>query len=104
MFRRWEDRLDFSGPPLSRRALHTEHPALLQTASVDSSLKNASLTILKCATSPLCPVSNRKRAERLRSNEDDEELLIHVPFDGSVKLQAICLIGASRCSVRFCML
>ena len=32
----------------------------------------------------------------LRSNEDDEELLIHVPFDGSVKLKAICLIGDGR--------
>ena len=32
----------------------------------------------------------------LRSNEDDEELLIHVPFDGSVKLKAICLIGAAQ--------
>jgi len=32
----------------------------------------------------------------LRSNEDDEELLIHVPFDGSVKLKAICLIGAAE--------
>ena len=32
----------------------------------------------------------------LASNEDDEELLIHVPFNGSVKIKAICIIGA-RC-------
>lgn len=29
----------------------------------------------------------------LASNEDDEELLIHVPFNGSVKIKAICIIG-----------
>ncbi|KAG1670383.1 hypothetical protein FOA52_000143 [Chlamydomonas sp. UWO 241] len=29
----------------------------------------------------------------LRSNEDDPELLIHVPFDGAVKLKAICVVG-----------
>lgn len=27
------------------------------------------------------------------SNQDDPELLIHVPFDGTVKLKAICVIG-----------
>ena len=30
----------------------------------------------------------------LRSNEDDPELLIHVPFDGAVKLKAITIIGS----------
>mmetsp|Transcript_14786 Transcript_14786/g.36902 ORF Transcript_14786/g.36902 Transcript_14786/m.36902 type:complete len:210 (-) Transcript_14786:424-1053(-) len=29
----------------------------------------------------------------LASNEDDPELLLHVPFDGAVKLKAICLVG-----------
>ena len=29
----------------------------------------------------------------LRSNEDEPELLIHVPFDGAVKLKAISVIG-----------
>lgn len=29
----------------------------------------------------------------LKSNDDDPELLIHVPFNGSVKLKAICIIG-----------
>lgn len=29
----------------------------------------------------------------LRSDEDDPELLIHVPFTGAVKLQAITVIG-----------
>ena len=31
----------------------------------------------------------------LSSNDDDAELLIHVPFDGQVVLKAICIIGAS---------
>ena len=29
----------------------------------------------------------------LRSEDDDPELLLHVPFNGSVKLQAICIVG-----------
>eukprot|EP01026_Neomeris_dumetosa_P041413 TRINITY_DN3431_c0_g1_i6.p2 TRINITY_DN3431_c0_g1~~TRINITY_DN3431_c0_g1_i6.p2 ORF type:complete len:118 (-),score=7.06 TRINITY_DN3431_c0_g1_i6:52-405(-) len=29
----------------------------------------------------------------LQSNEDDPELIVHVPFDGSVKLKAICIVG-----------
>ena len=33
-------------------------------------------------------------APALISNDDDPELLIHVPFTGSVKLRAICIIGA----------
>lgn len=32
-------------------------------------------------------------AEPLESNEDDPELLLHIPFDGAVKLKAICIIG-----------
>eukprot|EP00884_Botryococcus_braunii_P008180 jgi/Botrbrau1/17363/Bobra.0015s0104.1 len=31
----------------------------------------------------------------LESNDDDPELLIHVPFDGHVKIKAICVIGGS---------
>lgn len=31
----------------------------------------------------------------LESNEDDPELLIHVPFDGQVVLKAICVIGGT---------
>ena len=34
-------------------------------------------------------------APTLDSNEDDPELLIHVPFNGAVKLMAICLIGGT---------
>lgn len=30
----------------------------------------------------------------LSSNDDDPELLIHIPFDGQVVLKAICIIGA----------
>ena len=30
----------------------------------------------------------------LRCHEDDGELLLHIPFDGNVKLKAICVIGA----------
>ena len=33
----------------------------------------------------------------LRSNEDDPELLITIPFNGTVKVKAICLIGACHC-------
>lgn len=32
----------------------------------------------------------------LSSNDDDTELLLHVPFDGAVKLKAISIIGGSR--------
>lgn len=32
----------------------------------------------------------------LTSDDDDPELLIHVPFDGSVKLKAICIVGAAE--------
>ncbi|KAK9837603.1 hypothetical protein WJX74_001224 [Apatococcus lobatus] len=32
----------------------------------------------------------------LRSNEDDAELLIHVPFNGSIKVRAISIIGGSN--------
>lgn len=32
-------------------------------------------------------------APALLSNDDDPELLIHIPFNGTVKLRAICLIG-----------
>lgn len=32
-------------------------------------------------------------APAVQSNADDPEILIHVPFDGSVKLKAICVIG-----------
>ena len=32
-------------------------------------------------------------APALLSNDDDPELLIHIPFDGTVKLRAICLMG-----------
>ncbi len=32
----------------------------------------------------------------LRSDEDDPEILIHVPFDGAVKLKAICIIGGGE--------
>ncbi|WIA37737.1 hypothetical protein OEZ86_014615 [Tetradesmus obliquus] len=31
----------------------------------------------------------------LRSDPDDAELLLHIPFDGAVKLKAICVIGGS---------
>ena len=30
------------------------------------------------------------------SNREDPELLVHVPFDGTVKLKAICVIGTSH--------
>ncbi len=33
--------------------------------------------------------------QALESNEDDPELLLHIPFDGAVKLKAICIIGES---------
>ena len=37
----------------------------------------------------------------LQSNEDDPELLITIPFNGTVKIKAICLIGQpSQCSLR----
>lgn len=29
----------------------------------------------------------------LLSDEDDAELLLHIPFDGAVKLKAVCVIG-----------
>ncbi|MEW5307164.1 MAG: hypothetical protein WDW38_002231 [Sanguina aurantia] len=32
-------------------------------------------------------------AEPLRSNEGDSDLLLHIPFDGAVKLKGICIIG-----------
>lgn len=32
-------------------------------------------------------------APALTSNDDDPELLIHVPFTGSIKLRAICVVG-----------
>lgn len=32
-------------------------------------------------------------APAVQSNPDDPEILIHIPFDGSVKLKAICVIG-----------
>ncbi len=36
----------------------------------------------------------------LQSNEDDPELLITIPFNGTVKIKAICLIGRpSQCSL-----
>ncbi len=35
--------------------------------------------------------------ESLESNQDDPELLLHIPFDGAVKLKAICIIGTGRC-------
>ena len=36
----------------------------------------------------------------LQSNEDDPELLITIPFNGTVKIKAICLIGQpSPCSL-----
>ncbi|KAK9815492.1 hypothetical protein WJX72_004575 [[Myrmecia] bisecta] len=31
----------------------------------------------------------------LVSNEDDGELLIHIPFDGSIRVKAICIIGGT---------
>lgn len=34
-------------------------------------------------------------APPLVSNDEDPELLIHVPFDGLVKLKAICIIGGT---------
>lgn len=36
------------------------------------------------------------QAEPLRSNDDDPELLLVVPFDGSVKLKAIQIIGGAN--------
>lgn len=47
-------------------------------------------------------------ATPLVSNEDDPELLIHVPFTGSVKLRAICIIGVpilfeSQVLIHFCL-
>ena len=35
--------------------------------------------------------------ESLESNQDDPELLLHIPFDGAVKLKAICIIGTGWC-------
>lgn len=35
-------------------------------------------------------------SEPLQSNDDDPELLLHVPFDGAVKLKAICIIGGQN--------
>ena len=32
----------------------------------------------------------------LTSDDGDPELLLHVPFDGAVKLKAICIIGAGE--------
>jgi hypothetical protein len=29
----------------------------------------------------------------LRSNEDDPELLIHIPLDGAMRLKAVCIVG-----------
>lgn len=34
----------------------------------------------------------------LRSDPDDPELLIHVPFDGAVKLRAIVVVGGAEAS------
>ena len=34
----------------------------------------------------------------LESNEDDPELLLHIPFEGAAKVKALCIIGARlRC-------
>ena len=30
----------------------------------------------------------------LRCNEDDDELLLHIPFEGNARIKAICVIGA----------
>ncbi|KIZ03840.1 hypothetical protein MNEG_4118 [Monoraphidium neglectum] len=35
-------------------------------------------------------------AQPLRSDPDDEELLLTVPFDGAVKLKAVCVIGGGE--------
>ena len=32
-------------------------------------------------------------ARVLRSNDGDPELLLHIPFDGAVKLKALCVVG-----------
>lgn len=32
----------------------------------------------------------------LESNDDDPELLLHVPFDGAAKVKALCIIGATQ--------
>jgi hypothetical protein len=54
---------------------------------LDGSCKN----VFRPWSERLSPVSTP-----LRSNEDDTELLIHVSFDGTVKLKAISVIGGTN--------
>jgi hypothetical protein len=70
-----------TGPPTSPRAQVTclnEH--------VDGSCRN----VFKPWAQRTSPT-----AAPLRSNEDDPELLIHIPLDGAMRLKAICIVGGS---------
>ncbi|KAL6753494.1 DUF1000-domain-containing protein [Haematococcus lacustris] len=65
--------------------------------------KHIDLSHVRCLNEELagsCQAVFRPWAQRLqpavpplRSNAGDPELLLHVPFDGAVKLRAICVIG-----------
>lgn len=54
---------------------------------------------MRTRNGPLCPPGFQRtewvEGEILESHDDDPELLLHIPFDGAVKLKAVCVVGGT---------
>ncbi|KAK9845719.1 hypothetical protein WJX81_000448 [Elliptochloris bilobata] len=70
-------------------SLH-KHVHLSHVSALNEAVQGSAVSVLRPWHQRLePPVPN------LDSNDDDPELLIHIPFDGTVKLKAVCIIGGS---------
>lgn len=68
-------------------SLHT-HINLQTVRCLNEAVENSAREIFRPWAKRLDPSEHC-----LQSNDDDPELLLHIPFDGAVKLRAICIIG-----------
>mmetsp|Transcript_27677 Transcript_27677/g.78261 ORF Transcript_27677/g.78261 Transcript_27677/m.78261 type:complete len:207 (-) Transcript_27677:183-803(-) len=66
-----------------------KHVDMLQVSCLNEAVRGSCRNVLK-------PWHQRAEPTEtpLRSNADDAELLLHIPFTGDVKLSSICVVGA----------
>lgn len=93
-------------PPSQGCCAHNHDCEAASCETSYSLFKNIDLPKVRCLNElapDSCQRVFRPWAERntplenpLRSNDDDPELLLHIPFDGAVKLHAICIVGGQN--------
>ncbi len=64
---------------------------LIQVTCLNEDVDGSCRNVFKPWTERITPT-----AVPLRSNEDDPELLLHIPLNGAMRLKAICIVGGSE--------